>query len=67
MGLPKQTRGYSQPTYFLKLCLFIYLWLCWIFVATHRFFLAAEKVSYCLAAVRGFLIVVSSLDVQHRL
>ena len=42
------------------LCLFIYFWLHWVFVATHGLSLLVESKSYPLVAVHGLLIAVAS-------
>ena len=49
---------------FLKINLFIYFWLCWVFVAARGLSLVAASGGY---AVHGLLIVVASLVVEHRL
>ena len=46
--------------------LFIYFWLCWVFVAAQSFSSCGER-GLLLLAVRGLLIVVASLVVEHRL
>ena len=57
---------------FLALCLseilylFIYFWLCWVFVASF-FSLLVESRGYCLVAVHRLLIAVTSVVVEHRL
>ena len=53
---------------FLKIiCLFIYFWLYWVFIAEHGLSLVSAGRSYSLAAVGGLLIVVVSLVAEHRL
>ena len=47
--------------------LYVYFWLCWIFVAACRLFLIAESRDYCLVAVHRLLIAVASLVVELRL
>ena len=47
--------------------LFIYLWLCWVFVAALRLPLAAASRRYSLVSVRGLLIPLTSLVAEHRL
>ena len=44
-----------------KMYLFIYFWLCWVFVATHGLSLVVSKWGYSLVAVCGLLIEVASL------
>ena len=57
---------------FLALCLseiiyvFIYFWLCWVFVASF-FSLLVQSRGYCLVAVHRLLIAVTSVVVEHRL
>ena len=43
--------------------LFIYLWLCWVFVAVHRLSLVAVSRGCSLVVVFGPLIVLASLVV----
>ena len=43
----------------------IYLWLCWVFVATCRFSLVVASRGYSLVAVRGLLTAVASLVAEH--
>ena len=45
---------------FLKF-LFIYFWLCWVFIAAHRPSLVAASVGYSLVVVHRLLIAVASL------
>ena len=40
--------------------LFIYLWLCWVFLAAHRLFLVAEIRGYFLVEMLGLLVVAAS-------
>ena len=47
--------------------LFIYLWLCWVFVAACGLSLVAASRGYSFVAVRGLLIAVASLIVEHGL
>ena len=42
------------------LCLFIYFWLHWVFIATHGLSLVVESKSYPLVVVHGLLIAVAS-------
>ena len=46
--------------------LFIYFWLCWVFVAARGAFSSCSERGL-LFAVRGLLIVVASLVVEHGL
>ena len=49
----------------LKINLFIYFWLRWVFVAARGLSLVAESGSYSLLVMRGLLIVVASVVVEH--
>ena len=51
---------------FFKYYLFIYFWLCWVFVSA-RAFSSCGKRGLLFVAVRGLLIVVASLVVEYRL
>ena len=44
---------------FKKIYLFIYLWLCWVFVAVLRPSLVVESRGHSLVVARGFLIAVA--------
>ena len=60
----------NQPLFFFKInlfILFIYFWLCWVFVAAHGLSLVAVSGGYSSVAVRGLLIEVASLVVEHGL
>ena len=46
--------------------IFIYFWLCWVFVAVHRLSLVAASKGYSVVAVHELLIAKASL-VEHRL
>ena len=48
----------------MYLCCCCCFWPCWVFVATHKFFIVVHRLS--LEAVNGLLIVVASLVVEHR-
>ena len=48
----------NTEQFFLNIYLFIYFWLCWVFIAAH---------GLSLVAVHGFLTVVASLVVEHGL
>ena len=60
---------------FFSISLFIYLWLRWVFVAARGLSLVAAREGYSslrcsgiyIVAVRGLLIAVASLVVEHRL
>ena len=52
---------------FLEIILFIYLWLCWVFVAVWAFFLVALSSGYCLVVLHGLLIVMASLVAEDGL
>ena len=56
-----------RHVYFIKIYLFIYLWLCWVFVPVHGLSLVVASRGYHLAVVRGRLIAVASLVAEHRL
>ena len=47
--------------------LFIFIRLCWVFVAMCGLFLVAVTMGYSLAVVRGLVIVVASLVGEHML
>ena len=63
----EQGLGGRDGASFLKLNLFIYFWLCWVFIAVHRLSLAAVNAGYSLVVVFGLLIAVASLVAEHRL
>ena len=50
-----------HPPPFEIIYLFIYFWLHWIFIASHRLPLVVASVGYSLVAVLRFLIAVASL------
>ena len=50
---------------FLHIILFIYIWLCWVFVARQGFFLVVMSRSYSAVVVLGLLIAVASLVKGH--
>ena len=52
---------------FLKINLFIYLWLHWVFVAARGLSLVAASGGYSSLLVRGLLIAVASLVAEHGL
>ena len=47
--------------------LFIYFWLCWVFVAMRGISLIVESRGYSLVVVHGLLRQVTSLVVEHGL
>ena len=47
--------------------LFVCFWLRWVFVAAHGLFSSCGERGLLFVAVRGLLIVVASLVVEHRL
>ena len=51
----------------LLLWIFIYLWLCWVFVAAHRLSLVAVSRTSSLIALSSLLSAVASLVVEHGL
>ena len=44
--------------YFKNFCLFIYFWLCWVFIATRGLSLVVVSGGYSLVVVRGLRIAV---------
>ena len=56
---------FLQFFFLFKIYLFIYFWLCWVFVAAHGLSLVAASGGF--VAVHGLLIVVASLVVEHGL
>ena len=50
-----------------NIILFIYFWLCWVFIAAWAFSLVAESGGYSLVVVHGLFIEMASLVVEHRL
>ena len=59
-------RGYrfSLKFFFHFMHLFVYVWLCWVFIAAWAFSLVTSR-SYSVVAVWGFLIVLASLIAEH--
>ena len=53
---------FSRFIYFI---LFIYFWLCWVFVAAHRLSSSYSEPGLLFVVVRGLLIAVVSLVVEH--
>ena len=51
----------------LLIYLFIYFWLCWVFVAVHKAFSSCGEQGLLFVAVCGLLITVASLAAEHRL
>ena len=61
------TRSYLAFSFlFFPIILFIYFWLCWVFVASRASSLVGSR-SYSLALVCRLLIEVASLVTEHRL
>ena len=55
---------------FKTIVFFIFFWgggVCWVFVDEHRLSLVVASGGYSLVSVRGLLITVASLVVEHRL
>ena len=52
---------------FLKINLFIYFWLHWVFVAVRGLFSSCSEWGLLFVAVRGLLIAVASLVPEHGL
>ena len=52
---------------FFKFIYFIYLWLCWVFVAMHGLSLVAASRGYSLLRLHGLLLAVASLVAEHGL
>ena len=63
--LPLGLLKFSSSFFFL-IILFIYFWLCWVFVATLRLCLVAASRGP-LVTVRRLLVLVASLVAEHRL
>ena len=63
-----QSKGKSSisPTLLLFICLFIYVWLCWVFVAVRAFF-GFSKQGLLFIVVYGLLLEVGSLVAEHGL
>ena len=57
--------SHASPNFFFKIYLFIY-WLRWVFVAVRGLSLVVASGGYSVA-VRGLLIAVASLIVEHGL
>ena len=53
--------------FFFFLNLFIYFWLCWVFVAAHGLSLVGGERGLLFIAVRRLLIAVASLVAEHGL
>ena len=63
-------RSYCQDFIYLFIYLFYYLfyfWLRWVFVAARGFFFSYSEQGLLFVAVRGLLVAVASLVVEHRL
>jgi len=65
-GLDTDEREKSKRIIFFKK-LFIYFWLCWVFIAAQAFLQSVASRGYSLAAVLGLLTVVPSLVEEHGL
>ena len=52
---------------FFKIILFVYFWLCWVFIALCGLFSGCGEWKLLFVAVHGLLIAVSSLIVEHGL
>ena len=65
---PSTPPSWLIPIFFLKfIYLFIYLWLHWVFIAACRLFSSCGEWGLLFVAVRGLLIAVASLVVDHGL
>ena len=47
--------------------IYLFIWLCWVFVAARGLSLVAASGGYSFIAVRGLLIAVASLAAEHGL
>ena len=56
-----------MPFLSLCVCLLIYFWLQWVFVATRRLSVVMVNKGYSVVAVQRLLIVVASFIVDHSL
>ena len=61
------TRYKILVDFFFPQDLFIYFWLCWVFIAVHGLSLVVESGDYSLVVVCWFLSAVASLVAEHRL
>ena len=52
---------------FKKFYLFIYLWLCWVFVSVHGLSLVAASGGHSSSRCAGLFTIVASLVAEHRL
>ena len=60
--------GSNLEHYLLKcIYIFIYFWLCLVFIAGHGLSLVAESSGYSLVVVHGLPIAMASLVVEHEL
>ena len=57
----------SSAFFFFLINLFIYLWLCWVFVSVRGLSLVAASGGPLFIAMRGPLTVAASLVAEHRL
>ena len=53
--------SFSPSSFFLNFYLFIYFWLCWVFIAACRLSLVAANRGYSLLEVRAFLSAMASV------
>ena len=51
----------------MAIFIFIYFWLCWVFVAVHGLFSSCGERVLLFVVVHGLLIVVASLVAEHGL
>ena len=59
--------GGASFFFFKNIYLFIYFWLCLVFIAVHRLSLLAASRGLLFVAVCGLLIAVASLVAEHGL
>ena len=60
--------NWGDFVHFLKnIYLFVYFWLCWVFVAASGLSLVVERRGYSLVAVLRLLITVASLAAEQQL
>ena len=71
MDIGSATNGFRHLWFFLFVCLsiylFIYFWLCWVFVSVRGFFSSCGKRGSLFIVVRGPLTIAASLVAEHRL
>ena len=66
-GLEPMSPALAGGFFFFNIYLFIYLWLCWVFVFCARAFSSCGKRGPLFIAVRRPLTIVASLVAEHRL